>query len=60
MKEKPAKRRWKDPVKDHAAQDSTLDTKGDFAAFRDLMKRVVKVRPPREAKTASPGPGASS
>jgi len=60
MKEKQPKRLWTDPVKGHAPQESTMQTEGNFAQFAELMKRVVKVRPPREAKPASPGPVASA
>jgi hypothetical protein len=60
MKKESAKKRWKDPVKGHEAKESTLDTQGDFAGFLKLMKRVVRVKPPREATSASPGPVASS
>jgi len=56
------KKAWRNPVKDIPAKPETLAIKGDFGKFTDLMKRVVKVRPPREEKTtsASPGPVASS
>ena len=37
-----------------------MQTEGDFAQFAELMKRVVKVKPPREAKPASPGPASST
>lgn len=54
------KKPWRDPVKDVPAKSKTLATEGDFEKFTELMKRIVKVRPPREAKGASPGPAASS
>jgi hypothetical protein len=56
------KSKWRDPVKDVPAKPETLAITGDFGKFTDLMKRVVKVRPPREAKptSASLGPVASS
>jgi len=59
---RPHRKGWKDPVKGHTAKESTLETRGDFAQFTALMKRVVKIRPPKEAKptSASPGPVASS
>ena len=62
MKAKPSKTAWRDPVKGHAAKDATMQTKGNFAEFRELMKRVVKIKSPREAKptSASPGPVASA
>ena len=58
------KKPWKNPVA-HPAKQSTMQTEGDFANFAELMKRVVKVKPPREAKqisiaSASPGPAVSS
>ena len=54
--------KWIDPVKGRPAKKSTMQTGGDFSQFAELMKRVVKIRPPREAKSisASPGPVASS
>lgn len=59
---RPHREGWKDPVKGHKAKESTMQTEGDFAHFTELMKRVVKVRPSREAKptSASPGPVASA
>jgi hypothetical protein len=62
MKEKGAKKAWTDPVKGRSPRESTMETKGNFAQFRELMKKVVKVRSPRvgEPTSASPGPGASS
>jgi len=62
MKEKSASKRWRDPVKGHEPKESTMQTEGDFGQFAQLMKRVVKIRPPREAKpiSASPGPVASA
>jgi len=56
------KKPWKDPLK-RPAKQSTMETPGDFAQFTELMRRVVKVRPPREEKptpaSASPGPAVS-
>ncbi len=60
MKVEKSKTRWTDPVKDREAKESTLEIGGDFGQFVELMKKAVKVRPPREAKPASPGPVASS
>jgi len=58
---KSEKSRWRNPVKDVPAKPETLKIEGNFDAFRDLMKRVVKVKPPRAEKpTASPAPVASS
>jgi hypothetical protein len=57
-----SKKMWKDPVKGKAPRESTMQTEGNFGQFAELMKRVVKVRPPRAAETipASPGPVASA
>jgi hypothetical protein len=62
MKEKTKIARWEDPVRGRAPKESTMQTEGDFSQFTALMKRVVKIRPPREAKpiSASPGPAASA
>jgi hypothetical protein len=32
---------WKNPVKGIPAKESTLNIKGDFGTFTDLMKKVV-------------------
>jgi hypothetical protein len=56
------KKRWKNPI-NRPAKQSTLETPGDFAQFTEIMKKVIKVRPPKEAKqptaSASPDPAAS-
>jgi hypothetical protein len=36
-------KKWIDPVKSRPAKESTLNTKGDFKVFTDLMKRIVNV-----------------
>jgi hypothetical protein len=46
---------WKNPVKDIPAKESTMNIKGDFGAFTDLMKRVVNV-PAKTRKTSSSSP----
>lgn len=53
---KKPKSAWKDPVKGIAPKESTMRTKGNFAQFTELMKRVVKTGKPT---SASPGPAAS-
>jgi hypothetical protein len=37
--------KWKNPVKNRPAKESTLDTTGDFQQFTDLMRRIVNKRP---------------
>lgn len=37
-------KKWNDPVKNKPAKESTLDIKGDFGKFTDLMRRVVNKR----------------
>jgi hypothetical protein len=37
----PSKKPWSDPVKGHPAKDSTMNTKGDFGEFTNLMRRLV-------------------
>jgi hypothetical protein len=49
------KKQWKNPVKDIPPKESTLNIKGDFGTFTDLMKRVVSA-PPKTAKTSSSSP----
>jgi hypothetical protein len=34
-------KRWVNPVKNQPAKNSTLDIKGDFQEFTDLMRRIV-------------------
>jgi hypothetical protein len=36
---------WKNPVKGHKAKESTLNTKGDFQQFTELMRRIVNKKP---------------
>ena len=50
-------KKWSNPVKGHPAKDSTLQTEGNFAEFIELMKKVVKIKPPREEKITSSSPG---
>ena len=56
------KSEWRDPVKNAPAKPETMSTEGNFDAFRDLMRRVVKVKTPRAEKptSASRAPVASS
>jgi hypothetical protein len=44
-------KRWVDPVKGKAANEETMQTRGDFAEFTENMRRLMRVRP--EAKPAS-------
>jgi hypothetical protein len=55
-----SKSAWIDPAK-RPPKPETMNTPGDFGKFTELMKRVVKVRLPREEKptSASPGPAVS-
>jgi hypothetical protein len=51
---------WKDPVKGMPAKASTMNTRGDFEAFTDLMKRVVNSSTEDDPKSSSsPSPAAS-
>jgi hypothetical protein len=34
-------KKWIDPVKNHPAKESTMNTRGDFGEFTELMKKVV-------------------
>jgi hypothetical protein len=43
---------WKNPVKGVPAKEETLNIKGDFGAFTDLMKRVVNA-PAKTPKASS-------
>ncbi len=51
------KKPWVDPVKKDA-QESTMNIKGDFGIFTDVMRRVV-TKPEKKAISSSPGPVAS-
>jgi hypothetical protein len=53
------KKQWKNPVKDIPAKESTMNTKGDFGAFTDLMKRVVKTPAKTPKPSSSRAPAAS-
>jgi hypothetical protein len=55
-----SKSAWVDPAK-RPPKPETMNTPGDFGKFTELMKRLVKVKPPREEKStsASPGPAVS-
>jgi hypothetical protein len=33
-----------DPVKNHPAKESTMNTRGDFREFTELMKKIVTKR----------------
>jgi hypothetical protein len=53
-------KQWKNPL-NHPAKQSTMDTPGDFAQFKDLMRTVVSA-PPQQVKkqpSASHVPDAS-
>jgi hypothetical protein len=49
----PMRKPWTDPVKSRPAKESTLNTKGNFREFTDLMRKIVVKKP------ASHGPAAS-
>jgi hypothetical protein len=36
---------WKNPVKNQPAKESTLNTRGDFQEFTELMRRIVHKKP---------------
>lgn len=38
-------KKWTNPVKNHPAKESTLNTTGDFGQFKELMRRVVAQKP---------------
>jgi len=54
------KKPWQNPV-DRPAKQETMDTPGDFGAFKDLMRKVVSVppQPVKKRPSASHGPDAS-
>jgi len=45
-------RQWSDPVKNKPPRKETLDVKGNFQEFTDLMRRIAK-------KSGEPTPPAS-
>jgi hypothetical protein len=47
------KKQWKDPVKGHPAKESTMNTRGDFGQFTELMKRVVSRKQEEKPKPVS-------
>ena len=47
-------KKWTNPVKDHPAKESTLNTTGDFGQFKELMRKVVAQKP-----SSSHGPASS-
>ena len=49
-------KKWIDPVKNHPAKESTLNTEGNFSEFTDLMRKIVNK--PKQP-SASPVPDAS-
>jgi hypothetical protein len=34
-------KKWIDPVKNRPAKESTMETRGDFREFTELMKKLV-------------------
>lgn len=37
--------KWTNPVKNRAPKESTLDIKGDFGKFTELMRRIIRPTP---------------
>jgi hypothetical protein len=37
-------KKWTDPVKNRPAKKETLNTRGDFCVFTDLMRKIVNKR----------------
>jgi hypothetical protein len=53
-------KKWTDPVKNQPAQESTLNTTGDFGEFKDLMRRIVNKREEKpKPASSSPAPVSS-
>ena len=46
------KKQWEDPVK-RPASEATMQTKGDFAAFTDTMRRLAQVKPSDLSRAAA-------
>lgn len=46
-------KKWTNPVKNQPAKESTLDIKGDFGKFTDLMRRVVNKREEKPKTTSA-------
>jgi hypothetical protein len=43
-------KKWVNPVKNRPAKESTLNTRGDFEQFIELMKRAVNAPKPEEKR----------
>lgn len=53
-------KKWTDPVKNHPAKESTLNTPGSFSDFTDLMRKVVnKKEESPKAPSSSHAPASS-
>jgi hypothetical protein len=52
-------KKWTDPVKNKPAKESTLDTKGDFRQFTELMRRIINKRKEEPKASSSRVPAAS-
>jgi hypothetical protein len=53
-------KKWVDPVKNRPAKESTMNTRGDFREFTELMKRIVTKREEKpKPVSSSPVPDVS-
>jgi len=52
-------KKWIDPVKNQPAKESTLNTTGDFGAFKDLMRKIVNKKEESPKPSSSRVPDAS-
>jgi len=51
--------KWVDPVKNRPAKESTLNIRGDFREFMELMRKIVNKREDKPKPPSSPGPASS-
>lgn len=53
-------KKWVDPVKNRPAKESTLNVRGDFEQFTELMRKIVSKREEEpKAASSSRGPDVS-